>query len=224
MEPAEEASAVVSRVVEVAHVRLSRWLTGFAERHGPIAVDGPWIRGEDGARARISSWPPLDGAGQGGSKRSTIRAATSVEELVEAAQPPARLALLLVRRGGYAVGIAKGAEIVERKVGRRHVQSRTAAGGWSQQRFARRRANQADELVDAVRGHAARVLLGAAAEGLVLGGDRRLAAAVLEDVRLAPLRDLPIRELYDLPDPTSAVLTQALARARAVRIELDEEA
>ena len=46
------------------------------------------------------------------------------------------------------------------KVGSRHVQSRTAAGGWSQQRFARRRGKQADELVDAVVRHARRILLG----------------------------------------------------------------
>ncbi|PKW25270.1 hypothetical protein ATL31_0056 [Phycicoccus duodecadis] len=132
------------------------------------------------------------------------------------------LALLLVRRGGYAVGTATGSGLTTHKSGTRYVQSRTAAGGWSQQRFARRRGNQADELVGAVTEHAVRLLRGSGARGLVLGGDRTLAEAVLDDDRLAGLRDLPRRELYDLPDPRLAVLEQALARARAVRVTIEE--
>ena len=60
------------------------------------------------------------------------------------------LAVLLLRRGGYAVALAAEDGLLAHKVGSRHVQSRTAAGGWSQQRFARRRGNQADALVGAV--------------------------------------------------------------------------
>jgi len=132
------------------------------------------------------------------------------------------LAVVLVRRGGYAVGLASGAGFTAAKVGTRHVQSRTAAGGWSQQRFARRRGNQADELVRAVADHAARLLDGAAPAGLVVGGDRALAADVLGDPRLAGLLDLPRRELYDLPDPRRSVLEEALRRARAVRVTIAE--
>ena len=36
------------------------------------------------------------------------------------------------------------------------------------------------------------------------------------------LRGLPRRELYDLPDPRLAVLGQALERARAVRVTIEE--
>ena len=132
------------------------------------------------------------------------------------------LALLLVRRGGYAVGVARDGALTEHKVGTRYVQSRTAAGGWSQQRFARRRANQADELVGAVTDHAARILAGAGASGLVVGGDRALVSAVLEDDRLTALRDLPRRELFDLPDPRLDVLRGAVDRGRAVRVTIEE--
>ena len=139
------------------------------------------------------------------------------------------LAVLLVRRGGYAVGVAASGALVAHKVGKRHVQSRTAAGGWSQQRFARRRGNQADELVRAVRDHAVRLLLPAPvgesrhpAFGLVVGGDRALVADVLADPRLGPLELLPRRELYDLPDPTRAVLEAAVARGRAVRVVVED--
>ncbi|MBM6403856.1 hypothetical protein JQN72_06315 [Phycicoccus sp. CSK15P-2] len=133
------------------------------------------------------------------------------------------LALVLVRRGGYAVGVAVAGRLTAHKTGTRYVQSRTAAGGWSQQRFARRRGNQADELVGAVADHAARVLRGSGAHGLVLGGDRALAGAVLDDDRLAALRGLPRREIYDLPDPRLAVLEKAVLRARAVRVTIEEE-
>ncbi len=132
------------------------------------------------------------------------------------------LALVLVRRGGYAVGVAQQGGLTAHKTGTRYVQSRTAAGGWSQQRFARRRANQADELVGAVADHASRLLTQARASGLVVGGDRALAEATLADDRLAGLRDLPRRELYDLPDPRLDVLRTALERARAVRVTIEE--
>jgi hypothetical protein len=139
------------------------------------------------------------------------------------------LLLLLVRRGGYAVGVATGDRLTAHKVGTRYVQSRTAAGGWSQQRFARRRANQADELVGAAVEHALRVFHGpgapdrmAASGGLVVGGDRALVAAVLDDPRLAGIRLLPRRELYDLPDPRLDVLDRAVERGRAVRVTIAE--
>ena len=132
------------------------------------------------------------------------------------------LALLLIRRGGYAVGLARGAALVESKVGTRHVQSRTAAGGWSQQRFARRRGNQADELVRAVAEHTLRILPRGIPAGLVVGGDKALVRAVLDDPRLAHLDALPRRELYDLPDPRRSVLEDALRRGRAVRVTIEE--
>ena len=131
------------------------------------------------------------------------------------------LGLVLIRRGGYAVGLARGGVLQTSKAGRRHVQGRTAAGGWSQQRFARRRENQADALVEAVVGHVERILVkgeGGIPDGLVLGGDRALAAAVLADPRCRALRDLPRRELPDLPDPDARVLAEALRRGRSVWI------
>ncbi|PRY61593.1 hypothetical protein BCF74_105152 [Knoellia remsis] len=157
---------------------------------------------------------------------------------------PRHLAVVLVRRGGYAVARVDGSTLVAHKVGTRHVQSRTAAGGWSQQRFARRRGNQADELVRAVADHAARVLgldpssgtAGASAPrpfqstgqdpstpwGLVVGGDRALVRDVLTDPRLRRLEELPRREFHDIGDPKRAVLDDVLRRARAVRVTIDD--
>ncbi len=142
------------------------------------------------------------------------------------------LGLVLVRRRGYAAGLAHADRLAAAKVGSRHIQGRTAAGGWSQQRYARRRANQTDELVGAVVRHVRRVVLGEGPDapggvsgipaGLVVGGDRALVREVLGDPALAALARLPRRELPDLPDPSRAVLETALRRARAYRVELTE--
>lgn len=198
------------RVFEIDPERLERWLDGFAERHGPYAATEEVTPGgvvvsalaQDGSRVVAT---PFD-------------------------HDP--LGVVLIRRGGYAVGLACGAAFTASKVGTRHVQSRTAAGGWSQQRFARRRSNQADELVTAVVGHARRVLLGdvesppaganGIPRGLVVGGDRTLVREVLGATALRALGGLPSRELYDLPDPRRGVLETALLRGRAVRVQLTE--
>ena len=52
-----------------------------------------------------------------------------------------------------------------------------------------------------------------------VGAPQRV-AQLLDDPRLAPLRDLPRRELYDLPDPTRQVLETALTRTVAVRVSI----
>ena len=132
------------------------------------------------------------------------------------------LAVVLVRRGGYAVAHVRASALVAHKVGTRHVQSRTAAGGWSQQRFARRRGNQADELVRAVVEHTLRIVPDGIPTALVVGGDRTLVREVLDDPRLAWLRELPRREFHDIGDPRRAVLDTVVQRARAVEVCIDD--
>ncbi len=130
--------------------------------------------------------------------------------------------LLLVRRGGWAVGTARDGELIVHKAGTRYVQARTAAGGWSQQRYARRRGNQADALVDTVTEAAAARLQPADLDGLVVGGDRALVDAVLADTVLAGVAALPRSPLLDVPDPRNDVLAATAERARAVRVRLTQ--
>ena len=167
------------------------------------------------APERLDGW--LERFAANNADRESPQRVTSRDEF-----PYDPLGVLLVRRGGYAVGLARGAGFAESKVGKRHVQSRTAAGGWSQQRFARRRGNQADELVRAVAEHTLRILPRGIPRGLVVGGDKALVRAVLDDPRLAHLDALPRRELYDLPDPRRDVLEDALKRGRAVRVTIED--
>jgi Actinobacteria/chloroflexi VLRF1 release factor len=193
------------------------WVNGFAERHGAMTWSSPEssvalsLSAADGAIAVLE--PFASGARV---------APVAVDELAGWAEAPTRVALVLVRRGGYAVGLGQGADLIAHKVGTRYVQSRTAAGGWSQQRFARRRNNQADALVGSVIEHTMRIVLASPSEALIVGGDKALVRDVLADARLVRLAELPRRELFDLPDPKLAVLEQALRRGRAVRINLTE--
>jgi hypothetical protein len=141
-----------------------------------------------------------------------------------AARVPRRTAVLLVRRGRWAVGVFDGEQLVVSKVDARQVQGRTAAGGWSQQRFARRRGHQTDAVVASTADTAARVLLPHAAglDGLATGGDRGLVAEVLADPRLRALETLPRLGPLDVGEPTKAVLLGAPAQFRAVRVHIVE--
>ena len=71
-------------------------------------------------------------------------AALGGEAIVAHATADRTVGVLLVRLGGYAVGVFTGSppRLVDSKTGSRLVHGRSAAGGWSQHRFARRRENQ----------------------------------------------------------------------------------
>ncbi|GID09426.1 acVLRF1 family peptidyl-tRNA hydrolase [Actinocatenispora rupis] len=207
------------RWVSVPPERIARWLAGFGERHGATTAErtagGLLVAAADGATADCHlpfGWPAAN------------HGTEPADALAAAAAYRWRVGVLLIRRGAHAVGVADGADLAASKVDTRYVQGRTAAGGWSQQRFARRRDKQTRESTDSAADHAARVLLPAVATltGLVTGGDRAMTAAVLDDRRLAPLRELPRVELPDVPEPRHATLVEAARRYREVRILVRE--
>ena len=126
--------------------------------------------------------------------------------------------MLLVRKGGFAVARLEGRTLVEHKIGQRHVQGRTKAGGQSQQRFARRRDNQARAAYDAAADHAARLLGTAGVEALVAGGDHTAVEAVLADPRLREVASRRTGRWLPVPDPRRAVLDRAVLDACSVEI------
>ncbi len=198
--------------------RLERWLAGFAERHGPVShVATPetvTVTAADGATAECTvPFPPL-----------AVDERRPYGGLVDHALRDRVVGVVLVRRGGYAAGVFGGRDLVASKVGSRHVLGRSAAGGQSQQRFARRRDKQAREAFEAAAGVAARVLAPYAErlDAVVLGGDRRAVDQVMGDPRLRPLHDLVTPRHLDVPDPKLAVLREAADRFRAVPIRVAE--
>lgn len=201
------------RTVLVPPARLVRWFENFAGRHGPTtyAVSGGRLvaRADDGAVAEAS--PPHARAYDG---------PPDVAAFTEACVVTSRWGVLLVRKGGFAVATVSGSSVVESKVGQRHVQGRTKAGGQSQQRFARRRDNQARQAYEAAAEHAARVLHDV--EALVCGGDRQAVEQVLEDPRLRPLTAVRVDPWLAVPDPRRAVLDRAVVDGCSVLVTLTD--
>ena len=210
--------------LDVAPERIEGWLADFATRHGAtVTTTDPsraivTARAADGSVAQCQvPFPPLPGAASG-----------SPADLAAHAAADRTVGVLLVRLGGYAAGVFAGAppRLVNSKVGSRLVHGRSAAGGQSQQRFARRREKQAREALTAAADCAAAVL--GSAEGrldaVVLGGDRRAIAALRDDPRLRRYFDLAVERFLTVPDPRLAVLQATPRQFRAVRVRLTEGA
>lgn len=213
MPPKPRPAVGGGRWVEVTPTRLPGWLNGFAGRHGAYHVTdfdtALRITAVDGTT--VALWPP-----PGAPLRS------EVDEFVQEALRPRRIGLLLARQSAVAVGVADGPDLVESKVDTSYVQSRTAAGGWSQQRFARRRANQAKAAAEEAADIAVRLLLPelATLACVVAGGDKRTVEGVLADPRLAPVAAARADRFLDVPEPRRTVLEQAVAQARAIRVRV----
>ncbi len=211
------AAGPPGRIVRVAPDRLSGWLDGFAERHGRLDVEHDQttvsVLAADGAAAAITvPFPPFCEFGDG------------LAGLIRHSQRDRRVGAVLVRRGGWAVGVFAGSELLASKVGSPYVQGTTKAGGWSQQRYARRRGQQAAHAYAGAADAAARILLPRLTEldAVVTGGDRAGIEAVLADVRLAPLRTRLTGAVLPTPDPRLRVLQAFPDRFRAVAISLNE--
>jgi hypothetical protein len=165
------------------------------------------------------------GPGEQSAAGSDARAAA--EAIAAHAVADRTVGVLLVRLGGYAVGVFSGSppRLANSKTGRRLVHGRSAAGGWSQHRFARRRENQAAVALRAAADAAAGIFGAYGADGLdavVLGGDKRSVAGLRDDTRLAPYLSRAADRFLTVPDPGPAVLRDIPAAYLAIRIRLTE--
>ena len=216
------------RWVEVPPERLVSWVGTFARRHGAASAardeagSAVTFTAADGSSAECHPpFPPLP-AGAGG-----CDPAAAAEQIVAHAVADRTVGVLLVRLGGYAVGVFSGAppRLASSKTGSRPVHGRSAAGGWSQQRFARRRENQAAIALRAAADAAAGVFGQYGADGLdavVLGGDKRAVAGLRDDARLAPYLDCATDRFLTVPDPRAAVLRDIPSAYLAIRIRVTE--
>jgi hypothetical protein len=207
---------MATRVVVVPPERLVGWAERFAERHGAVRTERlpdevSAIRLVAADRAVATCRPPMPGSFD------------APADVVEAMQNE-RVGLLVIRKGGFSVGGAEGTEIIAHRTGSRYLQGRTAAGGWSQQRYARRRDNQAD---------AGYALSGKAVEEVVLplistltrvvaGGDRAAVRTVLGQRGLEPVARLLSPAMLAVGPPKRTSLDELLAKARLIHIELTE--
>ena len=206
---ASTSNALTSVLVPAA--RLPRWLENFEGRHGATELSvfrGSLVGTADDKSSFLASLP----------FSRVYEGPVQAVDFAAAAAAPADWAVLLVRKGGFAVARLAGTTFVESKVGQRHVQGRTKAGGQSQQRFARRRENQARVAFEAAAEHAARLI--ADAPLLVVGGDAPAVEATLTDVRLRPLADRVVGDFLTVPDPRRGVLEEAVLDACSVTMSV----
>src|SRR6516164_7085943 len=167
------------RWVEVSPERLVSWIVTFSQRHGEGTVSRDeagvtvTFTAADGAAAECHPpFPPLQRAGT----QDDGDPAAVAEAIVAHAVADRAVGVLLVRLGGYAVGVFTGSppRLVSSKTGSRPVHGRSAAGGVFGP-------YQLDELV--------------------LGGDKRSVAGIRGDTRLAPYLSRATDRFLTVPDP-----------------------
>jgi hypothetical protein len=235
-----------ARWLDVSAERFPGWISAFADRHGNADRHGdPGQHGDAGSLLAAPAdgsvtFTAVDGAvarchppfaetfalPPGSAGPGALAAAIAAH-----ARKPRAVGVLLVRLGGYAAGVFTGYPpvLADAKVGSRLVHGRSAAGGWSQQRFARRREKQANEALDAAADTAVAVFGrwaagqgGARLDAVVLGGDKRAMAGLRDDHRLAPYLAIATERFLTVPDPRRAVLEATPKAFAAVRIMLTE--
>jgi hypothetical protein len=219
------------RWVDVPPERLVSWIATYIQRHGagsvfydPAGVSVTFAAA-DGSSAECHPpfppvLPPLTPAGD----PDPVAAAQAIAAHAAAERT---VGVLLARLGGYAAGVFTGSppRLVSSKTGSRPVHGRSAAGGWSQHRFARRREKQVAEAMQAAADAAAGIFAPYGPAGLdavILGGDKRSIAALRDDARLTPYLDRATDRFLTVPDPRQAVLQETPRSFLAVRIRLTE--
>jgi hypothetical protein len=151
-----------------------------------------------------------------------IRVGPLLEELAE----DHLVAALLVRLGGYAVGVFEGERLVASKVGSRFVKGRHKKGGSSSGRFRRRREEQARELIEEAAEVAARVLepWRDRVQFVALGGDRTAVERVLvASPELAWLSERALPRFLSVPDPRQAVLDRLPYDLYSAELSIERE-
>ena len=216
--------------LDVDPARFPGWIASFARRHDAglpdasltvtLAGDGASFTAPDGAVAECHPpFPPVPELAE------PLPAYPDVAEAIAAhAQRPRAVGVLLVRLGGYAAGVFTGSppRLADAKTGSRPVHGRSAAGGRSQHRFARRREKQATEALQAAANTAVDVFGRWRLDAVLLGGDKRAIAELREDPRLAPYLKIATDRFLTVPDPRRRVLEDSPRLFLAVKIRLTE--
>ncbi len=159
-------------------------------------------------------------------RNKTIFSGYYTEPLREIIESEFKIGLVLVHLGSYAVGFCQGDSLVSSKVGTGLVHGKHKKGGSSQQRFQRRRENQAREFLERV---CARIQehLGPHLKDLdylVCGGPRQTIISLKKQCPLLQSFEDRTLPLLDIPSPGQKVLETTVNRVwSSYIIEWQEE-
>jgi hypothetical protein len=131
------------------------------------------------------------------------------------------LGVVLIRLGGYSVGLYRDGAFARTKTGGRFVKNRHRKGGQSQRRFERIREGQIREHFDDVGEVVADLLVPDAAgiDHVVLGGDRHTVQSWLKRSPLPPaLAPKLLPRVLDVPEPRRDVLERTPAQIWSSRV------
>ncbi|HEX4223563.1 MAG TPA: acVLRF1 family peptidyl-tRNA hydrolase [Pseudonocardiaceae bacterium] len=210
--------------VEVTADRIVGWFARFTERHQNVrsvelSTERLQVEAVDGATASAAvPFAPLL------LEAPVTDLDSAVGLLVEHLARPRLIGLVLVRLGGHSIGIARGGTVLASTTDHLPVHGRNKAGGWSQQRFARRRVGQARVAVQHAAADVRRVLGPRVGElsAVVLGGDPRVLAALRAEPGLAEVFALAQSRVLDVPEPRRTVLDEAAKRVLGLEILVRE--
>jgi Actinobacteria/chloroflexi VLRF1 release factor len=193
----------------------------LAKRLGPLeGADGRSIYGHGSARlalrhATLTVTPPF------GLEHDADYERIVVGPLLAALAEDRTVAALLVRLGGFAVGVFEGEQLVVSKVGSRFVKGRHKKGGSSANRFRRRREGQERESLEEAAAVAGRILepWRGRIDGVALGGDRDAIRRVLaERPELGWLEPLALERFFAVPEPRRRVLDELPYQLYAAKV------
>jgi peptide subunit release factor 1 (eRF1) len=203
---------------------MSRWVgrANVAKRLAPLdGTPGRSVYADGAARfetegGTIVARPPFPL--RHAAEYELVRVGPLLEEIAE----DRRIGAVLVRLGGYAVGVFEGEQLVASKVGQRLVHGRHRAGGSSANRFRRRRDEQARAALLAAA-ETAEAVLGperGKLDAVALGGDREAIRRLLElRPELGWLQELAVERFFTVPEPRRAVLERLPYDLYAVEID-----
>lgn len=194
-----------TRTLRVPAARLTGWMERFAAAHQGVSDttdtdDGVLLAMCDGATALLT--PPWPDDGRPG------RGISLVTRLISLAAQERRLGIVLVRRGGYAVGVSVGGKLVAHKVGTASARSR---GG-----------DQGAAVAERTAAQAALTFAGETFEYLGTGGDKQLVESALAAPALRRYAGLARLEPLPVTDPRMDVLIRAAADFCSVRIRVTD--
>ena len=191
----------------------TRWIgrANLAKRLGALeGAPGRAVYGEGSVRLQLADetltvTPPF-GLDHEGEYEPVV-----VGPLLDALAADHTVAALLVRLGGYTIGVFEGERLAVSKTGSRFVKGRHKKGGSSANRFRRRREGQERELVEEAAAEAARVLgpWQGRIDRVALGGDRDAVRRVLAArADLAWLEQLSLERFFTVAEPRRRVLEE----------------